>query len=54
MDRVGRPATMGDVAQRAGVSHQTVSRVINDSPAVRPETRERVLAAVEGVVGRLR
>lgn len=42
-----RPATMGDVASVAGVSHQTVSRVINGSPAVRPETRERVLAAIE-------
>jgi DNA-binding LacI/PurR family transcriptional regulator len=30
----------------AGVSHQTVSRVINGSPKVRPETRERVLAAM--------
>ncbi len=40
-----RPA-MADVAQRAGVSHQTVSRVLNDHPSVRPETRERVLAAI--------
>lgn len=39
--------TMADVAQRAGVSHQTVSRVLNDSPAVRPETREAVLRAVD-------
>jgi DNA-binding LacI/PurR family transcriptional regulator len=38
---------MADVAARAGVSHQTVSRVLNDMPGVRPETRERVLAAVE-------
>lgn len=37
---------MADVAQVAGVSHQTVSRVLNDHPAVRPETRERVLAAI--------
>src|ERR1700728_4968632 len=35
-----------DVARRAGVSHQTVSRVLNDHPNVRPLTRERVLAAI--------
>jgi DNA-binding LacI/PurR family transcriptional regulator len=38
---------MYDVARLAGVSHQTVSRVINDSDHVRPETRDRVLAAME-------
>jgi DNA-binding LacI/PurR family transcriptional regulator len=37
---------MADVAKLAGVSHQTVSRVINDSAHVRPETRDRVLAAM--------
>src|SRR4051794_792796 len=43
----GRRAVMYDVARLAGVSHQTVSRVVNDSDHVRPETRERVLAAME-------
>ncbi len=42
----GRKPRMADVARVAGVSHQTVSRVLNHSPAVRPETRERVLAAI--------
>ena len=36
-----RTAVMADVAKLAGVSHQTVSRVINDSAHVRPETRRR-------------
>ncbi|MGA2925329.1 MAG: LacI family DNA-binding transcriptional regulator [Solirubrobacteraceae bacterium] len=37
---------MADVARLAGVSHQTVSRVINASRHVRPETRRRVLEAM--------
>ncbi len=41
-----RPAVMADVAKLAGVSHMTVSRVINDHPAVSRLTRERVLAAM--------
>ena len=38
---------MTDVAALAGVSHQTVSRVINKHPSVRPTTRVRVLTAIE-------
>lgn len=41
-----RRAGMTDVARLAGVSHQTVSRVINSHPSVRPTTRERVLEAM--------
>lgn len=39
--------SMQDVARAAGVSPQTVSRVANGSNAVRPETRQRVEAAME-------
>jgi DNA-binding LacI/PurR family transcriptional regulator len=39
--------TMKDVAERAGVSLPTVSRVINDTSYVNTETRLRVLAAIE-------
>src|ERR1700712_6007026 len=37
---------MTDVAKLAGVSHQTVSRVLNDHPNVREQTRLRVRAAI--------
>ncbi len=47
MTAVDRAPNMADVASRAGVSHQTVWRVLNGSAVVRPATRERVLAAVE-------
>ncbi|MDA8296440.1 MAG: LacI family DNA-binding transcriptional regulator [Actinomycetota bacterium] len=38
---------MTDVARAAGVSPMTVSRVLNGHPSVRPETRQKVLEAVE-------
>jgi DNA-binding LacI/PurR family transcriptional regulator len=44
-----RRSVMRDVALLAGVSHQTVSRVINGHASVRPETRSRVLEAMEAL-----
>ncbi|QIG38720.1 LacI family transcriptional regulator [Microbacterium sp. 4R-513] len=41
----GRPSIY-DVAARAGVSHMTVSRVINGQTNIREATRERVLQAI--------
>lgn len=38
---------MADVARLAGVSHQTVSRVINGSASIRPATKARVEKAIE-------
>jgi len=39
--------TMLDVAKLAGVSYQTVSRVINDHPYVSSDVRQRVKAAIK-------
>lgn len=39
--------SMRDVAQYAGVSQRTVSNVVNDFVHVRPETRAKVLAAIQ-------
>lgn len=46
-DGTERPPAMTDVATAAAVSHQTVSRVLNGHPNVRPATRARVLAAIQ-------
>jgi DNA-binding LacI/PurR family transcriptional regulator len=44
-ERVRAP-NIRDVAARAGVSYQTVSRVLNDSPSIKPATKQRVLDAI--------
>ncbi len=45
--RGARPPSMIDVAKRAGVSHQSVSRVLNTPDSVRPETRKRIEDAMK-------
>ncbi len=42
-----RNVTISDVAERAMVSRMTVSKVLRDTGSISPQTRERVLAAVQ-------
>lgn len=44
-DRARNPS-IRDVARLAGVSHQTVSRVLNEHPSIRPQTKQRVQDAI--------
>ena len=44
-----RQPNIYDVARLAKVSHQTVSRVLNNNPSIRPETKTRVLKAMESL-----
>lgn len=44
-----RPPTLRDVAERAGVSRQTVSRVVNNKGEIAESTRERVLAIINAL-----
>ena len=39
--------TLEEIAKLASVSRSTVSRVVNESPNVKPETRERVLDVIK-------
>lgn len=47
MGRGNRAVSMNQIAKMAGVSHQTVSRVINGGSGVRPKTRERVEEVIQ-------
>jgi LacI family transcriptional regulator len=46
-NKPSQKVTMLDVAKACGVSYQTVSRVINDSPDVSSKTRREVLKAIQ-------
>lgn len=52
-NNLAQETTIFDVAEKAGVSHSTVSRVLNNKTNVSAEKRERVLRAMEqlGYVG---
>ena len=43
---MNKKANIYDVAERAGVSHQTVSRVLNNHASLKPATREKVEKAI--------
>jgi DNA-binding LacI/PurR family transcriptional regulator len=47
--RPARAPNIRDVARLAGVSYQTVSRVLNNSPSIRPATKQRVLQVIDEV-----
>ncbi|MDN4642155.1 LacI family DNA-binding transcriptional regulator [Agreia sp. PsM10] len=44
-----RPATIYDVARHAGVSHQTVTRLLSGFEGIRPATRARVEEAIQAL-----
>jgi LacI family transcriptional regulator len=44
-----KKVTIRDVARQAGVSYQTVSRVLNENESVAEDTRERVLRAMQAL-----
>ncbi|QSR24601.1 LacI family transcriptional regulator [Nocardioides aromaticivorans] len=49
MENPRPPATLADVAERAGVSRQTVSNAINNPDLLRPDTLARVQQAIDGL-----
>src|SRR6185295_11051297 len=44
-----KQVTLHDVAKEAGVSYQTVSRVVNENPHVLETTRQRVMGAIKAL-----
>src|SRR5258708_2975902 len=46
---MSKPPRLADVARRSQVSLTTVSLVLREKPGIRPETRERVLAAAQAL-----
>ena len=46
---LGKAATINDIARLSGVSKKTVSRIINNSPLVRKDTRDKVEALMREV-----
>jgi LacI family transcriptional regulator len=44
---MSKPVTIKDIARICGVGVSTVSRAINDDPAIKAETKEKILAAVK-------
>jgi DNA-binding LacI/PurR family transcriptional regulator len=44
---LNRPITISQVAEEAGVSSQTVSRVVNNRGEISPETRQRVKEVIQ-------
>ena len=44
--KTSKEVTIVDVAEEAGVSYSTVSRVVNNKSYVKPETRAKVMRAM--------
>lgn len=49
MKHTGKAVTMKDVANRAGVSTATISRVLNNDPGVLQKTRDKVLSCMDAM-----